>query len=111
MNDHHPWQLKKSKSWEPFWSYQLKITADLANFGQFGPIFELNGLDWQCCLTDSSKTATRIFIFSIILGAKYLSDVKSIETYVRAFLTLNILSIGTVETYLLFVDYLGLFQV
>ena len=68
-------------------------------FGQFGPIwpnFEVNGLDWQCCLAGSSKTAPRIFIFSIVLGAEYLSYVKSIETHAWAFLTLNILSIGTV---------------
>ena len=37
-----------------------------------------------------------IFIFSIVLGAKYLFYVKSIETYARAFLTLNISAIGTV---------------
>ena len=47
------------------------------------PNFEVNGLDW-------------IFIFSIVLGAEYLSYMKSIETHARAFLTLNILSIGTV---------------
>ena len=58
--------------------------------------FEVNGLDWQCCLAGSSKTAPRIFIFSIFLGAEYLSYVKSIETHARAFLTLNILCIGTV---------------
>ena len=23
MSNRHPWQLKKSKSWVPFWSYQL----------------------------------------------------------------------------------------
>ena len=28
----HPWQLKKSKSWEPFWSYQLTSTANSAQF-------------------------------------------------------------------------------
>ena len=33
----------------------------------------------------SSKTATRIFIFSIVLGAKCLSYLKSIETHARAF--------------------------
>ena len=66
--------------------------ADLANW----PNFEVNGLDWQSCLAGSSKTAPRIFIFSIILGAEYLSYVKSIENYAHAFLTLNILSIGTV---------------
>ena len=35
MNYRHPWQLKKSKSWEPFSSYQLNSTADLANLAQF----------------------------------------------------------------------------
>jgi hypothetical protein len=30
MNNRHPWQLKKSKSWGPFWSYQLNSTANLA---------------------------------------------------------------------------------
>ena len=60
------------------------------------PNFEVNGLDWQCCLAGSSKTAPRIFIFSIVLGAENLSYVKSIETHARAFLPLNILSIGTV---------------
>ena len=34
--------------------------------------------------------------FSFVLGAENLSYVKSIETHARAFLTLNILSIGTV---------------
>ena len=48
------WQLKKSKSWRPF-SYQQN--------SQFGPIFEVNGLDWQCYLAGSSETAPRIFIF------------------------------------------------
>ena len=35
-------------------------------------------------------------MFSIVLGAENLSYVKSIETHARTFLTLNILSIGTV---------------
>ena len=35
MNNQHPWQLKKSKSWGPFWSYQLNSTANLANLAQF----------------------------------------------------------------------------
>ena len=40
--------------------------------------------------------APRVFIFSIVLGAEYLSYVKSIETHARAFLTLIIVSIDTV---------------
>ena len=43
-----------------------------------------------------SKTAPRIFIFSVVLGAENLSYVKSIVTHAGTFLTLNILSIGTV---------------
>ena len=62
--------------------------------------FQVNGLDWQCCfecLASSSEKAPRIFIFSIVLGAECLSYLKSIETHACAFLTLIILSIGTVE--------------
>ena len=47
--------------------------------------------------------APRIFIFSIVLGAENLSYVKSIETHIRAFLTLDILTIGTVK----YIIYLG----
>ena len=57
-----------------------------------------HGLDWQCCLAGTiSKMAPTIFIFSIALGAAYLFYVESNETRARAFLTLIILSIGTVH--------------
>ena len=45
-------------------------------FSPFGPIFEVNGLDWQCYLVGSSKTAPRILIFSI---ADYSFEVENIE--------------------------------
>ena len=47
-------------------------------FSPFGPFsfFAVNRLNWQCCLAGSSKRAPRIFIFSIFLGADYLSYVK-----------------------------------
>ena len=45
------------------------------------PSFEVSGLDWNCCLAGSSKTAPRILIFSIVLGAEYLSYVKLIAIY------------------------------
>ena len=61
-------------------------------FGQFGQ----NGLDWQCCLAGNSKTAPRILIFSMAMGADYSFYVKTIETHAWAFLTLNILAIGRV---------------
>ena len=31
----HPWQLKQSKSWGPFWSYQLNSTANSAHLAHF----------------------------------------------------------------------------
>ena len=44
------------------------------------PIFVVNGLDWQCCFAGSSKTAPRILIFSIAIGADYSFELNSIET-------------------------------
>ena len=47
----------------------LKIPAKQhSQFSPFGPVFEVNGLDWQCYLAKSSKTAPKILIFSIFLG-------------------------------------------
>jgi hypothetical protein len=65
--------IQKSKSLTLFLSYQLKNWP-------IWPNFEVNGLDWQCCLAGCSKMALRIFIFSIVLGAKYLSYLKFIAT-------------------------------
>ena len=47
------------------------------------------GSNWpnrQCYLAGSSKMAPRIFMFLIILGAKYVSYVKFIATYALTFL-------------------------
>ena len=48
-------------------------------FSPFGPFYEVMGLDGQCYLAGSSKTASRIFIFSIAVGAKCSFDMKNIE--------------------------------
>ena len=48
-------------------------------FSPFGPIFEVNGLDWHCCLAGSSKTAPRILIFLIAMGAHYSFELNSIN--------------------------------
>ena len=93
INIRHPLQLKKSKSWEPFGSYQLNSTANPAHSPQNWAYFEVNGLNWQCCLAGSSKMAPRIFIFSIVLGAEYLSYVKSTVTHARVF---NISAVSSV---------------
>jgi hypothetical protein len=55
-----------------------------------------NGLNWQCCLSGSSKTAPRILIFSIAIGADYSFYEKTIETHARAFFKVIIFSIGSV---------------
>ena len=49
MNNRHPWPLKKSKSWGPFWSYQLNSTANSAHLAHFhGEQAELAVLfSWQ----------------------------------------------------------------
>ena len=60
------------------------------------PNFEVNGLDWQCCLVGSSKTAPEIFIFSIVLGAEYLSSMKPISTYALTFFEYIILVLASV---------------
>ena len=54
-------------------------------FSPFGPIFEVNGLDWQCYLAGSSKRAPRNLIFSIAMGAEYLFYVKFIATRAPTF--------------------------
>ena len=53
-------------------------------------------MDWKCCLAGSSKTAPRILIFSIVMGADHSFYVKTIYTHAHAFLKLNILAIGRV---------------
>ena len=60
-------------------------------------IYLKSGPSWpnlQYCLAGSSKGAPRIFIFSIVLGADNLSLIC--EIHACEFLTLTILSIGTV---------------
>ena len=45
-------------------------------FSPFGPIFEVNELDWQSYLAGSSKMAPRILIFSNAIGADYSYEVQ-----------------------------------
>ena len=58
-------------------------------FSPFGPTSEVNGLDWQCCLAGSSKTAPRILIFSIAIDTDYSYEVKNSEIWVPAFFKHN----------------------
>ena len=50
-----------------------------------------NGLNWQCCLAGSSKTAPRILIFSTAI------ELISIETYVSQFIGRNKIFLGSVK--------------
>ena len=56
----------------------------------------VNGLDWQCCLAGSSKTASRILIVSIAMGVDYSFEVKNIVIWVPAFFKHNNSSVATV---------------
>ena len=90
-------------------------------FGQFGPIFAAHTqqtgqkvkkkvFNWQrfiCTevtsykihtLAGSSKTAPRILIFSIVLGAEYLSFVKSNATYAPTIFGYIILVLANVNS-------------
>ena len=66
-------------------------------FSLFYPIFEVNGLDWQCYLAVSSKTAVRILIISIAIGADYSYEVKNSEILALAFFKHNNSFIATVK--------------
>ena len=57
-----------------------------------------NRPNWQCCLAGSSKTAPRILIFSIAMGADHSFYMKTIETHVRTFLPLNISALCKTES-------------
>ena len=65
--------------------------------GAIWPIFAVNRLNWQCCLAGSSKTATRIFIFSMAMGADYSFELISIEIYAPQFIGHNKLFLGSVQ--------------
>ena len=87
----HPWKLKNSKSWGPFLNYQLNSTTNLAHFAHF--LGKLAGL-----AAGSSKTASRIWIFSIAMCANYSFEVKNIEIWLLAFFKHNNSAVATVGT-------------
>ena len=65
-------------------------------FSPFGTFFAVNRLNWQFCLADSSKTAPRILIFSMAMGANYSFKLISIETYAPQFIGHDKLFLGSV---------------
>ena len=54
-------------------------------FSPFGPLYEVNGLDWQCYLAGGSKTAPMNLIFSITIDVNYSYEVKNSEIWAPAF--------------------------
>ena len=56
----------------------------------------MNRPNWQCFLAGSSKTAPRILIFSIAMGADYSFKLIFIETYAPQFIGHKNKSIGSV---------------
>jgi hypothetical protein len=69
--------LKKWKSWEPFWSYKLNSTANSAHLPQNWAKLAKSAVLFSWKL----KTAHKILIFSIAMGADHSFYVKSIATY------------------------------
>ena len=55
-----------------------------------------NGLDLQCCLPGSSKSAPMILIFASAMSADYSFEVKNIETWATAFFKHNNPSVAIV---------------
>ena len=70
------------------------LTSKLGQIGQIGSAVQL------VC---SSKTAPRILIFSIAMGAKYLSYVKSIATSTLTFFGYIILVLACVHVIILYI--------
>jgi hypothetical protein len=73
MNIRHPGQLKKLKSWGPFWSYQLNSTANLSHLPR-------NWAKWAELAMLFSYLAPRILIFSTAMGTKPSFYMKFIAT-------------------------------
>jgi hypothetical protein len=69
MNIWHPGQLKKLKSWGPFWSYQLNSTANLAHLPR-------NRAKWA----ELAVLFSWILIFSTAMGTKPSFYMKFIAT-------------------------------
>ena len=66
-------------------------------FSQSGPNLNVNGLDWQCYLDGSSKTAPRILIFSMAMGADYSVELIFNEICAPQFKWLNKSFLGSVS--------------
>ena len=78
-------ELSSNESLTPMTIEKIKILGAVLKLSALPiqPIYPKNGpngLKWQYCLAGSSKTAPRILIFLIAIGAKPLFQLKSIAT-------------------------------
>ena len=66
---------------------KIKIQGAFMELPAKQPIWPIvvNRLNWQCCLAGSSKTAPRVLIFSMAIGAENSFELISIETYMPQF--------------------------
>ena len=81
MNIWHPWQLKKSKSWMPFWSYQLNSTANPAHLPQNWAKLAKSAVLFR----QSLQNGTQNFDFFNCHGCQYSFYVKFIATEAPTF--------------------------
>ena len=73
------WIIGTHGNWKKNQKFLELPAKQHSQFNPFGPILEVNGLDWQCYLAGSSKMAPRILIFSIAIGANYSYEMKNSE--------------------------------
>ena len=92
MNNRHPWPLKKSKFWGPFWSYQLNSTANSAHLAQFLRIFSIAiGADYSFDIKSGFSIAPAFFlhknfgIASVVHASGAFSDLRSVTTIFHIF--------------------------
>ena len=92
MNNLHPYQLKKIQILGTVFELLAEQHCQFSLF-----IIKMgNRLNWRCCLTGSFKTAPRILISSIAIGADYSFEVKNIKIWGPKFFKHNNLSVATV---------------
>ena len=72
MNIRHPWQLKKSKSWGPFWSYQLNRNANSAHLAHFALVD-----DYSFVMKNIDIWATKFFKHN----NSFIATVKAKQTF------------------------------
>ena len=74
MNNRQPWQLKKSKSWGPFWSYQIDSSTNSAQLGTS----KMGQMGWIGSIV--KNVATHLHLICILM---HLSQASISESLVK----------------------------